>query len=43
MSFTIKCNVCGSTDVTLAVSEDEYEGLLSIECDNCDNGDEIYL
>lgn len=43
MSFTIKCNVCGSTDVTFAVSEDEYEGLLSIECDNCDNESEIYL
>lgn len=42
MSFTIKCNECGSTDVTLSIGGDEYESILHIECNNCEYSSEEY-
>lgn len=42
MSFTIKCNECGSTDVTLCVKGTEYDPVLLIECNNCNYSQEEY-
>lgn len=40
--FTIKCENCGSDQVTLIPVDDEYCPTVTISCDKCENETEIY-
>lgn len=40
MSFTIRCDECGSNNISFIVDDDEFESLLIIQCEECDNIEE---
>ncbi len=42
MGFLIKCNNCGSEDVTIPVSAGEYENEVFITCDVRESESSVY-